>query len=87
MNSVPGRDPLVARRVPLKLDFARLTSGRFAAIQVETGPRREFVVATDVEAAQGWIPDDGRPRFDGLHEAFDVAHRMARRREALARAA
>jgi hypothetical protein len=67
-----------ASAIALRTDHARLTSGPFAAIQVEAGRgRREFVVATHDETARGWIPDDGRPRFPGLHPAFDAAHRLA----------
>lgn len=70
--------PSAPGSVRLRTDFARLTSGRFAAIQVETEPgRREFVVATLEETARGWIPLDGRPRYPGLHPAFDAAHRLA----------
>lgn len=70
--------PSVAGSVRLRTDFARLTSGRFAAIQVEAEPgRREFVVATLEETARGWIPLDGRARYPGLHAAFDAAHRLA----------
>lgn len=75
-------------RLRLRTDMARITSGRFAAIQVDDGPnRRQFVVATDDETARGWIPDDGRQRFDGLHEAYDVAHGLAVRARRLGAAA
>jgi hypothetical protein len=70
--------PQVPGSVRLRTEFARLTSGRFAAIQVDAGPgRREFVVATVEETERGWIPRDGRQRFPGLHAAFDAAHRLA----------
>jgi len=78
MIDLARRNPTTPDRLPLRVDHARLTSGRYAAIQVDSGTdRREFVVATDVEAARGWIPADGRPRFEGLHPAFDAAHRRA----------
>lgn len=70
----------ISRRIRLLTEFARLTSGRYAAIRVDAGPgRRLFVVATDAEVRRGWIADDGRRRFDGLHPAFDAAHHLAAR--------
>jgi hypothetical protein len=85
-------DPLVrpepADRLRLKTDQARLTTGRFAAIQVELDkPARAFVVATEPEVRRGWIPRDGRPIYAGLHEAFDAAHHAASRERRLAAAA
>ncbi|HEY6057654.1 MAG TPA: hypothetical protein VIV06_06440 [Candidatus Limnocylindrales bacterium] len=82
----PGASPMFlsttdrtpTRRFQLRTDTARLTSGRFAAIQVDLGPaRRAFVVATSEETARGWIPADGRTVYPGLHPAFDDAHRSA----------
>jgi hypothetical protein len=67
-----------ADRIELRTDLARLSSGDYVALQVEAGPRRrEFVVATAAEARRGWIAVDGRPRFSGIHSAFDLAHRLA----------
>jgi hypothetical protein len=75
-------------RVRLKTEQARLTTGRFAAIQVELdGGARAFVVATVTETERGWIPRDNRPVFAGLHEAFDAAHREAIRERFVALAA
>ncbi|MGC8633515.1 MAG: hypothetical protein ACP5VP_02440 [Candidatus Limnocylindrales bacterium] len=85
-------DPLLrpgpANRLRLKTDQARLTSGRFAAIQVQLdNAERAFVVATDAEVRRGWIPRDDRPVFPGLHQAFDAAHHAAIRERRLATAA
>lgn len=80
MPNRSNRAPVTADRLPLRTDLARLTSGRYAAIQVDAGPgRREFVVATTEETLRGWIPADGRTRYPGLHPAFDAAHRLASR--------
>ena len=87
LSPVSSPLPPVPGSVRLRTEFACLTSGRFAAIQVEAGPgRREFVVATLEETERGWILRDGRPRYPGLHPAFDAAHRLASqaRRQALA---
>ena len=68
----------VPARIDLRTDRARLSSGDFVAVQVDGGPdRRLFVVATAAETRRGWIPTDARPRFAGLHPAFDEAHRLA----------
>ncbi len=88
MSCDPFLRPGPAHRLRLKTEQARLTTGRFAAIQVERDvAARAFVVATDAEVRRGWIPRDGRPVFPGLHEAFDAAHRAAIRERRLANAA
>ena len=88
MFTDPTRLAHPTSRVRLKTEQARLTTGRFAAIQVELdGGPRAFVVATVNEIERGWIPRDDRPIFGGLHEAFDAAHREAIRERLLARAA
>ncbi len=88
MSYHPSPHPEPSPRLRLKIEQARLTTGRFAAIQVEVGvPARAFVVATDAEVRRGWIPRDDRPLFPGLHEAFDAAHRAAIRERHLATAA
>lgn len=73
-------DSALDGRVSLRTDMARITSGRYVAIQVDAGARRrEFVVATQDETARGWIPKDGRRRFAGIHDAYDAAHHLAAR--------
>ncbi len=69
---------MTADRIELRTDLARLSTGEYIALQVDAGPdRRQFVVATAAEARRGWIAFDGRPRFAGLHPAFELAHRLA----------
>ena len=88
MFTVHARLEPSTSRVRLKTEQARLTTGRFAAIQVDLdGGARAFVVATNAETERGWIPRDDRPVFAGLHEAFDAAHREAIREQFMAMAA
>ncbi len=87
MSAVPAVTPHVDR-IPLRTDQARLTTGRFAAMQIDLGDRvRAFVVATHEEAERGSIPRDRRPVYLGLHEAFDAAHLAAIQERAMANAA